>query len=160
MCWADRRSHFRFFFLKFLDLRSIWVPKTISFILNCKKKIQRSTLLLLQCLLQCLLCSPRKVSIVNLDPANENMNYSPAVDVAELVGIGFILDSFFELSFFLSKTLLIKQPNICVAKFLLRKITLLYHVTCRVATRFSRITYFEKFAKLSLKIQNIQQVID
>jgi len=34
----------------------------------------------------------RKVSIVNLDPANENMNYSPAVDVAELVRLEEVME--------------------------------------------------------------------
>ena len=34
----------------------------------------------------------RKMAIVNLDPANENMNYTPDVDTADLVKVGEVMD--------------------------------------------------------------------
>jgi GTPase SAR1 family protein len=34
----------------------------------------------------------RKVAIVNLDPANENMNYTPDVDIADLVKVEEVMD--------------------------------------------------------------------
>jgi GTPase SAR1 family protein len=35
----------------------------------------------------------RKVEVVNLDPANENMNYKPAIDVMKLVTVEDVMDS-------------------------------------------------------------------
>jgi len=35
----------------------------------------------------------RKVAIVNLDPANENMNYKPTVDISELVTLEDVMDN-------------------------------------------------------------------
>jgi GTPase SAR1 family protein len=35
----------------------------------------------------------RKVEVVNLDPANENMNYNPAIDVMKLVTVEDVMDS-------------------------------------------------------------------
>jgi len=34
----------------------------------------------------------RKVSIINLDPANENMNYEPDVDIANLIRVEEVMD--------------------------------------------------------------------
>ena len=34
----------------------------------------------------------RKVAIVNLDPANENMTYSAAVDISDLVTVEEVMD--------------------------------------------------------------------
>lgn len=36
----------------------------------------------------------RKVSIVNLDPANENMNYSPEIDVMQLITLEDVMEHY------------------------------------------------------------------
>jgi predicted PilT family ATPase len=36
----------------------------------------------------------RKVSIINLDPANENMNYKPEIDIMDLITVEDVMKQF------------------------------------------------------------------